>query len=211
MTILEVLNESYNKEASDITNKIFSYVESNNTSINIGELFGLKNKDVKVNVIKTLDKDFRAYVDFNMEAEFPNVPIIITINKNPIKKFLKSSLLHEVNHIINHIKSNGKTSINIFRTKKKIKNHKSISDISYSKTNIDYMKDSEEMNSYYNQFVSSLKGKKFSNVSDIKDYLLKYFKNNQGMDNIINYYLEENKEIKKYFLKRFYQDGYLGK
>ena len=198
-----ILTEKYNVFAGNITTQILSRLSSNSEmfekEIAIGDLFHLDKNQVTIKVGVFMMPD-SAKTTFNFKVPFPNNPSILIqymyVSKS--KERLESVINHEVNHIISHLRSKGNSTIKYWeQTPRKMKN-KDDKEV--------YFKTAEEVNSYYNMFCTLMKGKKFSSSKSIIEFLKSKLK---GDEHMIDYYLNNNKEAKKNFLKGFYKDGFL--
>lgn len=214
-----ILIERYNEEANRIADEIID--RFNNSSkkqkIYIGDLFGIEKNKAYMNVSSSNNMNAAAETTIERD-DTVKYKYIINIKPYRSKQNFKSFLLHEIIHILNYKKSKGKTYNYIAnydnpRNKyyernqipSKIKKFKNRSDKNWSRYNLDYIKNADELDAFYNQFLVFLKGKKYKNSLEIRKDL--YERSSILSKDHIDYYLKDNKAIKKYFMKRFYQDG----
>ena len=215
----DIITEKYSDKAEQIADEIINRYRKNpkKGKIFIGDLFGIDLGKAYLNVSSSNDKTKFAetLIDRSRGAKHKFI-----INAQPLRseeKF-KSYLIHEIVHVLNYKKSKGKTfsytakqispRIKQFERNQipsKIKNYTNKSDKYYSDYTLDYIKNADELDAHYNQFLVYLRGDKYKNSLEIRKVL--YNKLPAGYKDQIDYYLKENKEIKKYFMKRFYQDG----
>lgn len=206
MTIQSILNEAYDVFAEHITRKILERIkEQTFKKVLIGDLFGTKAENVYI-IIGNDPKEDEGYFAYDNSKAYPQYPYKIFINYTSNHEKLKMGITHEVSHILNHIKSEGATTKeNKKKLSRNIRRNPQEIDKVYDKETIKYLKDYDELNSFYNGFYEILKGKKFDNLREVKNFLKEKLKNTKS--ELFEYYFEENKEIRKYFLKRLYQDG----
>lgn len=207
------LNESYSEEAESIADRIIERIDSGpkRTRIFIGDIFNLEQRKAFIKVTSS-DKSSIASTTVGT-GPFPSYPFVITINPMRNKERFKSYIIHEVVHLLNYMKSKGKNFTYIKKGKdfeknqipSKIKNIPSKRDKLWANNTLNYIKNADELDAFYNQLFMFLKGRKFKNSLAIRKALYDISPN--ITNNFIDYYLKYNKEIKKYFMKRFYKDG----
>jgi hypothetical protein len=206
-----ILIEKYNLQAADITEKIIDNVRNKkniNKEFPIGDLFGLNPEQVtiKTGVFNMPDA---ATTNFDWKESFPgNIKILVQyLYLNKSKERLESLINHEVNHIMSYLRSNGESIKKYWKQSPKgIKNRYSPADEGYSYRGIKYFKTSEEINSFYNTFCTLMKGKKFNTLEELRAFLKKNIKDDEEL---VDYYLKNNQETKKHFIRNFYKDGFL--
>lgn len=206
-----ILIEKYNLQAADITEKIIDNVRNKkniNKEFPIGDLFGLNPEQVtiKTGVFNMPDA---ATTNFDWKESFPgNIKILVQyLYLNKSKERLESLINHEVNHIMSYLRSNGESIKKYWnQSPKGIKNRYSPADEGYSYRGIKYFKTSEEINSFYNTFCTLMKGKKFNTLEELRAFLKKNIKDDEEL---VDYYLKNNQETKKHFIRNFYKDGFL--
>lgn len=213
-----IITEKYSERAETVANEIINRYRNSpkRKKILIGDLLGIDIGRAYLNVSSSGTTDAAdTSIDSSKGAKHKFV-----INIKPVRseeKF-KSLLVHEIVHILNYKKSKGKTfdytskyASPRFRyyernqIPSKIKNFVNKSDKNWSDYNLDYIRNADELDAFYNQFIVFLKGKKYKSSLEIRKAL--YGKSNTIDKTQIDYYLKENKAIKKYFMKRFYLDG----
>ena len=203
MTINQLLTEGgHNIDAEEKTDQILELMKQKGLGeIKVGKLFGFKPSDIIVHYVLDLPDIRGKFSVSSINNSFPAFPLTISISSIKNKNILKATLMHEINHLINYLKSKGKTLDSYYKQASAIKSYKNKTDKNYFDFALDYQKNAEEINAYYNSFVILMRGYKFENLDAIRTFLYTKFRT-KNMKNLIDYYLKENKAIVHYFEKK---------